>query len=821
MADQNGDLSITVDGRPVPAKPGEFVIAAADRAGIYIPHFCWHPRMSSVGMCRQCLVEVDGPRGPSLVVSCMTTVADGQVVHTESPTVKKAQEGVLEFLLANHPLDCPVCDKGGECPLQDQAFSHGPGESRFVEEKRHYAKPIPVSSLVLLDRERCILCDRCTRFAEEVAGDPLIQFTHRGSELQVLTFPDEPFSSYFSGNTVQICPVGALTATPYRFKARPWDLDESESTCTTCAVGCRMAVQSSRNQLVRYQGVDADGVNWGWLCDKGRFGFEAVNSPDRISAPLVRQGDELIETTWSAALTAAAGAIKEALADRGSDSVAVLGGARGTNEDAYAWAKLAKAVIGTDHVDAQLADGLDPSVLFGLPRATIDETCASKTIVLFGPDLKEELPVLYLRIRDAAERRQTRLVEISPTATGLTRHTYASLRYRPGEQGALISALLAEGPVPGLDDATVAPVRAQLRSGGSITVVVGRASLADRSEPLNVAVGALARLDGVRFLPVARRGNVHGALDMGMAPGLLPGRRSLTDAGDALRERWASVPTEAGLDATGILRAAADGAVACLVLLGSDPLADFPDRDLARRALVGAGTVVAVDTHHNASNAHADVILAAAAYGEKAGTTTNVEGRVSRVSQKVTARGLARADWIIAAELAVRLGADLGLESLDAIRDEIVAVAPSHSGITAAALDAQPDGVVASGPAALAFVAPEAPADPPKVDAYALRLVVSRVLYDAGVALSKAPDLAPLAPGTRLHLNGIDHDRLGITPGATVRVSSARTNIMLAAERDDSVPRGSAWIAFNQPDAAIAELIDLSSAVTDVRVETL
>ena len=237
-------------------------------------------------MCRMCLVEVDSGRGPQLTPSCMVTVAPDMKVDTESATTKRAQEGILELLLANHPLDCPVCDKGGECPLQDQAFSHGPGESRYVEEKRHFEKPIPISDLVLLDRERCILCDRCTRFADEVAGDPLISFTQRGNQTQVMTFPDEPFASYFSGNTVQICPVGALTATPYRFKARPWDLEQVESTCTTCSVGCRIVVQSSRDQLVRYLGVDSDPVNWGWLCDRGRFNFEArqLRRPPRRAA---------------------------------------------------------------------------------------------------------------------------------------------------------------------------------------------------------------------------------------------------------------------------------------------------------------------------------------------------------------------------------------------------------------------------------------------------------------------------------------------------------------------------------------------------------
>ncbi len=297
-------VTITINGRDVAARKGDMVIAAALGADEYVPHFCYHPRMAPVGMCRQCMVEVEGPRGPMMVVSCMTPVADGQVVRTDTDQVQRAQEGMLELLLANHPLDCPVCDKGGECPLQDQAFSHGPGESRYVEAKRHYEKPIPISDLVYLDRERCILCDRCTRFADEVAGDKLIHFISRGNDTQVMTFPDEPFVSYFSGNTVQICPVGALTAKPYRFKARPWDLSQQESTCTTCSVGCRTVVQSSRDELLRYQGVDSDPVNWGWLCDRGRFNFEAVNSELRLTAPLVKLDTGLTETSWNTALRA-------------------------------------------------------------------------------------------------------------------------------------------------------------------------------------------------------------------------------------------------------------------------------------------------------------------------------------------------------------------------------------------------------------------------------------------------------------------------------------------------------------------------------------
>ena len=279
---------IIIDGQEIEAEAGSMIIQAADKADIYIPRFCYHPRMQPVGMCRMCLVEVDTGRGPALQPSCVLACTPGMIVDTASEVTRKAQDGVLEFLLINHPLDCPICDKGGECPLQDQTMAFGPGESRFVEEKRHFEKPIPVSDNVYLDRERCILCDRCTRFADQVAGDPLIHFLDRGTRTQINTYPDQPFSSYFSGNTVQICPVGALTAVPYRFKARPWDLTEVESTSTLDSVGARITVQASHNQVLRFLGVDADNVNWGWLSDKERFIFEAYNSDRRLTEPSAR-----------------------------------------------------------------------------------------------------------------------------------------------------------------------------------------------------------------------------------------------------------------------------------------------------------------------------------------------------------------------------------------------------------------------------------------------------------------------------------------------------------------------------------------------------
>ncbi|MGI8686010.1 MAG: NADH-quinone oxidoreductase subunit NuoG [Acidimicrobiales bacterium] len=690
MAEQTEEkpdtVTITVDGRAVTAKPGEMLIAAAERAGVYIPRFCYHPRMRPVGMCRMCLVEVKGPRGFGLAPACFIPTTEGQEVVTTSPTVKKAQDGVLEFLLINHPLDCPVCDKGGECPLQDQTVAFGPGETRFVEEKRHWAKPIALSELVYLDRERCIQCDRCTRFADEVAGDPLIEFVGRGDHIEVNTFPDQPFSSYFSGNTVQICPVGALLARPYRFKARPWDLEQVESTCTMCSVGCRVAVQSSSNELTRYLGIDSEPVNHGWLCDQGRFSYQYVNSDERLAHPLVRKGDELVEASWGEALAITAKALDSTRAVHGAGAVGVLGGARLANEDAYAWAKLAKGVLGTDNVDAQLGDGLPAEVVLGLPRATIDEACAAPAVILLAPDIKEELPVLYLRLREAAVDNGVPLVELTPQSTGLTRYCKASLAYRPGEAALLARALVdgAKADVAGVKASAINDARALLADGA--VVVLGRPSVAESAASIAAAASALAGLPGVRFLPALRRGNVLGALDMGLAPGVLPGRVTLDAGREWFRAAWPTVPDAPGLDAAGMLEAAAEGRIQALVLLGADPAADFPDRRLARQALAGAGFVVAVDAFLTESAREADVVLPAAVYAERRGTTTNIEGRITSLGQKIVPHGVSWADWMIAVELSARLGTELGFESVEQVWDEVEQVAPSHAGITRALL---------------------------------------------------------------------------------------------------------------------------------------
>ena len=846
MSEQEAVVNITVNGQPVEAAPGELVIAAAERAGVYIPHFCYHPRMSPVGMCRMCIVDIDTGRGPALQPSCMVPVGEGMVVDTTSEQTRKAQDGVLEFLLLNHPLDCPVCDKGGECPLQDQTMAYGPGESRFVEEKRHFEKPIPVNDLVYLDRERCILCDRCTRFADEVAGDPLITFQDRGDQTQVNTFPDLPFSSYFSGNTVQICPVGALTAVPYRFKARPWDLTEVESTYPN-PMGDRVVVQASRDQVLRYQGVDSDAVNWGWLTDKDRFSFEAIASERRLRSPLVRgtplgrpdpTGEELVETSWRHALVQAADAIRAAVADKGPQSVAVLGGARLTNEDQYAWARLAKGVIGTDHVDAQLDDGLPADAVLSLPRATINRACTpGGTVILLAPDPKEEQGTLYLRLRHALANDGVQLIEITPRATGLSHLAAHRLHHRPGEAAAVAAALVGgdieagpDGEIGGVPTEAIVSAAAGLaeRSDQPITVIVGRPSMAEAAGPTVGAVAELMKLakllaaggrPGIGFLPALSRGNVLGALDMGLAPGLLPGRITLADGGAALAESWGSVPASAGADARGILQAAADGHIDVLICLGADPLGDFPDRDLAEAALDAAGTVIASDLFLHPSTAQADIVFPAAGFGERRGTHTNMEGRITRERQIVTSPGTARADWAIAAELARLLDADFGFASPEEVWDEIVQVAPSHRDLALDAIDAATDGVVAAD-SSLEFISPNGDTTVPHLDAYGLRLVSSRRMYDRGTLVQHASSLAGLAADAVLALNESDFQRVGVEPGDEVQVISHVGELTVPVVADPGVPRGTAAFGYNHPDLDVRGLIDPAALVTDVRIQT-
>lgn len=857
-------VSLTLNDRVIEVRPGELLIEAAEGAGIFIPRFCYHPRMEPVGSCRMCLVEVDGPRGATLQPACFLRVNDGMSVVTDSEKVKKAQDGVLEFLLLNHPLDCPVCDKGGECPLQDQALSHGSGETRFIEEKRHFVKPIELGELILLDRERCIQCSRCTRFASEVAGDAQIAFAGRAELVEVAPSPTQPFDSVFSGNTVQICPVGALTAKPYRFTARPWDLEQVESTCTTCAVGCRVAVQSSGNRLTRLLGVDSDPVNHGWLCDKGRFTLEAIDANEdstdplkastRITQPMVRRNGELVVVGWGEALTTAAMLLREATAS--PDGVGAIGGAALTNEGAFAWERFVRGVLHSENIDSQYGDGLDAVLLQSLPRATIDEAASAKVVVTLTGDLREELPVLFLRLRESAVQKGNAIVELAFGVGALRAVARVSLPVRPGEAHlvaqAIVSGALPQGVV--FSEADLAEVRALIGEiGEGVVFVVGRPNLAESARVMECAIRRLAEgFPQATFLPALRRSNVNGALDMGLAPQLRPGR------GFDARVR--------GRDAQSQFDALISGEQKALLLLGGCLLGNVTDVDHATSALE-AGQVIVVTGHGGATLAYADVVLPAAVQHERTGTVTNIEGRVSSVNAKIVAPGSAWPDVAIAAELAEEFGQSLGLSSVketakaieettgypalsvmnDGSCDGVLAgrndaavtrrpldpmafpgIRPVHTGGLGARIGSTGStdvGAMASTTSATsAEVAAGRGVDVPFADAYSLRLNVSRRLYDRGIAMQGSPALHGLIGTSTLGLNSFDLDRLGVESGDVVSVIGAHGSISLPVALNNGVPRGTAEIAFGtlapSGENVLSVFLEHAGVITQIRLET-
>ena len=847
-------VTIKVDGREIKARPGQLLIDACDKAGIYIPHFCYHPRMNPVGMCRMCLVEVDAGRGPDLAVSCTQPVQEGMEVSTKSDAVAKAQDGVLEFLLLNHPLDCPVCDKGGECPLQDQTMAFGPGESRFVEDKRNFEKPIPISSQVFLDRERCILCDRCTRFADEVAGDPLISFQGRGSHTQVNTFPESKFNSYFSGNTVQICPVGALTAKPYRFKARPWDLAEVESTICN-PMGDRVIIQASNNQMVRILGMDSDAVNWGWLTDKDRFGFQALKSPNRIIKPQIKKSGQFIEASWNEALSAAADMTLEALNESGPEAIGILGGARLANEDQYAWAKLAKGIWGTDNFDSQLGDGLQPEAVVGLSRTTIGEALKPGSAVIYiGPDAKEELGTLYLRLRHAVTQDDVVLVELTPTATSLSAHTPHSIRVFPGHIIEAAQRLAAKGgskpdPQSGESEASQYAAAAAAIQDRPLTIIFGRTSLAERDVFATAAAQTLREgFPQARFLPVLRRGNIMGALDMGLAPGLLPGRTSYEQAGEWYKKAWGKIPERPGLSAEAILRACASGKIKTLYLLGADPIGDFADANLAKMLQNSSVNLIVLDMFLTPALAEmADVVLPITGFGERFGTHTNIEGRISVLNQLISPPGTARPDWEIAVSLAELCGANLDIMCLEDIWEELQSFSPFHSGVSYEAVLSASDGVVPEQPKSSMpemVSGPQKPSSDELIgtgqDRYLHRLTVSRPMYDGATWLRESESMAELSntESAIMRLHPTELQRLGIEPGSAAEVrhmSSAakekgvieKAPFIFSVEADSSVPPFVAAFDFynssgpNQPRVHPGSLIDMNMAVNDILIQPL
>jgi NADH-quinone oxidoreductase subunit G len=774
----------TIDGFEIAVPKGTLIIRAAEQIGVQIPRFCDHPLLDPIGACRQCLVEVEGQRKP--VASCTTPVTADMVVHTQltSAVADKAQQGTMELLLVNHPLDCPVCDKGGECPLQNQAMSNGRTESRFVDVKRTYPKPLPISTQVLLDRERCVLCARCTRFSQQVAGDPFIELFERGALEQVAIYEDEPFESYFSGNTTQICPVGALTSATYRFRSRPFDLRSEPSVCEHCASGCAQRTDYRRGSVMRRLAGEDPAVNEEWNCDKGRYAFRYVNANERLTTPLVRRDGELQPASWPEAWAAAAAGLRAAQAAGG---VGVLPGGRLTVEDAYAYAKFARVALGTNDIDARARAHsaeelayLAASVAGTAPGAgavTYDDLTAAPTVLLVDLEPEEESPIVFLRLRRAVRTKHQQVFDIAPFVTRAAEKLQATVLLTPPGDEAQVLRNLA-GPL--MEGSAAAAAQALFHPGA---VVLAGERLAEVPGGFS-ALTALAAATGARVGWVPRRAGERGALEAGALPGLLPGGRTVTDAAARaeVAQRWGTdVPQTPGRDLTGILTAVREGALGGLLVGGVDP-ADLPDVALAEAALAAAGFVVSLELFPSAVTAHADVVLPVAAAPEKAGSYLDWEGRVRSFDATLHGTGQLT-DARVLHGLAEELGRDLGLPTVTAARAELVALGGAGRAATPRGLAVRP-------------------AEGRRLAADEAVLASWRQLLDVGTLQRDEPALAGTARPPVARLGKDAARRLGLADGDPLTVHGPAGSVTLPVTVVD-MPDQVVWLPTRSPGCAV------------------
>jgi len=780
-------VTLTIDGNEISVPKGTLVIRAAELIGVQIPRFCDHPLLDPVGACRQCLVEIEGQRKP--MASCTIPVADDMVVRTQysSEAADKAQHGVMELLLINHPLDCPMCDKGGECPLQNQAMSNGRPDTRFEDVKRTFTKPINISSQVLLDRERCILCARCTRFSEQIAGDPFIEMLERGALQQVGIYANEPFESYFSGNAVQICPVGALTGSSYRFRARPFDLVSSPSVCEHCASGCSQRTDHRRGKVLRRLAGDEPEVNEEWNCDKGRWAFTYATQGDRITTPLVRNDDGALEpASWPHAVAAAINGLSSATGGTG-----VLPGGRLTVEDAYAYSKFARIVLGTNDIDFRARPHSAEETEFLVARVagtTITTSYAdlesASVVLLAGFEPEEESPIVYLRLRKAARKHGLAVHAVAPFATnGLKKLHGTLIETAPGAEAAAL-----DGPASGeLADLLSKP--------GAIIIVGERLG----TVPGGLSAAAkLADATGAKLAWVPRRAGERGALEAGALPGLLPGGRPLSDetARAQMLQGWNvdELPSTPGRDADAILAAAADGTLGALLVGGIEP-DDFADPAAVLAALDAAGFVVSLELRHSAVTERADVVFPIAPVAEKSGTFVNWEGRPRSFAAALPPA--ATPDLRVLDTLADEVGIDLGFPTVEAAYAELVALGAW-------------DGTPGATPTVAAAAAPTPGAGEAVLAGW-------RMLLDDGRLQNGEPHLAGTARTPVVRLSAATAEAISAADGDDVTVSTARGDISLPLAITE-MPDNVVWLPLNSPGSAVHRQLGVTpGAVVKIR----
>jgi NADH-quinone oxidoreductase subunit G len=636
-------ITFTIDGREVSAPENAMLVDAAKLGDVEIPVFCYEPKLGNpVGACRMCLVEIEGI--PKLQTGCSTPVKDGMVVHTQSERVKIAQEAVVEFLLVNHPLDCPVCDKGGECPLQDITFGWGPGKTRFVEEKRHFVKPLELSPTIAIDRERCILCYRCVRYSQEVAEDYQLVLLERGAHSYVSTFDGTPYEAPFSGNIVELCPVGALTSRNYRFRARPWDIEDAGSVCTLCAAQCNVTLTVRDERVLRVLARDHPEVDDGWLCDRGRFAYPKLGE-GRVTEPMIRDGGELRAVSWERALEEAATRLKRA----GAQTGAIVGGGA-TNEEGFLLGRLLREGLGSPNIDSRVAGTLPLELHRALAepslQAKVSDLEFAHAVLVLEADLIEDAAILDLRLRKGVRRHAMKLIR-SSAADLLGEQSVNELIATLKEAGEEIVVLWGERLTAGPEG----PSAVQ--------------ALLDLAATLGIA-----DTENAGLLEVPAQSNGRGLREAGVLPNAGPGLGHLE---------------QEGLDARAMAEALGEGRLSCLYLLGADPLggADERDRGLWERALVSATTVISHATVlTDAIREHADVVFPAGVYAEKEGTIVHPDGRIQRLRPAVRRPGESRAEWQVIADVAQRVGLDLDVLTGGMASQQLFDAVPQYEGLS-------------------------------------------------------------------------------------------------------------------------------------------
>ncbi len=788
-------IALTIDGREVTAFEGEMLHDAAREGDVEIPVFCYEPKLGApVGACRMCLVEIEGI--PKLQTSCSTPVRDGMVVHTRTDQVKKAQNAVVEFLLVNHPLDCPVCDKGGECPLQDITQGWGPGKSRVIDEKRHFEKPIELSPLVAIDRERCILCYRCVRFSQEVSEDAQLQLLDRGDRTYVGTFDDRPYVSPFQGNITDLCPVGALTNYTYRFRARPWDIEQAGSVCTLCPSQCNVSFTVRDEKVKRVIVRDNPGVDDGWICDRGRYGFEMFGATERVTEPRTKGG---AKTSYETAIAKAA----EGLAARDGKIAAIVGDA--SNEEGFLLQEIVRGALHSPHIDSRPAEGPGVDTILHLARPELQAAVAdideADVIVVLGTDPMQTSPILDLRIRKAIRRNGARLVVATERPTALDGGAEAIARFAPGQASYFLGALTAA--VAGGAQNIATPLAESLRDAGKVVVVWGERIGASATEELLGLADALgvAGSEGAGLLEIPDTTNARGLREAGVLPDAGPGLAALAIDGHGTEE---------------IREALIDGSLDGVVLVGVDPLRDFGDSARWEEALNAASFVVAFSTFETKTSAKADVLFPLETHAEKDGTVTHPDGRLQRVRPAAGRPGDIRPGWQTLANLSLALGHDTGVTSQPTAFAALSRAVPFYASIadgdiggrgirwqeteSASSLPASAAGAASSAADAgtdSTDTQRERASDEsvPVADAPAsLALGTYRDLW-AGPITELNPPLKFLKPSQRLELSPEDAARLSLSHEDKVRVTQGSKSLEATVAIRERVPEGVCFLA--------------------------